>query len=350
MKTTAILVLVNLAMIPAFHAEARTNELINSHRKVATHQAYDKWTNQFYRPDEFEDHWRDDLATFIKRDRNHPSVFIWSVGNEPVRHQHSAGKDYAVPMMRRLADFVRKLEPARQVTAALFPSRWSGARRNHPEFETSKPAAMTFHMDVMGVNYRAEFFEPVRRKYPQLTFIPSEASTGNPAEPFHAYDRSYAVGQFYRGGTENIGESFGWPSKDWISGPITLTNRFEPTVYAAARQTAGRPHAIRLATDGDPLKADGLDLAYIDVAVVDREGRVVPTADHSIRFTVQGAGTNTGVGNGDLTSDEPWQADHRSAYLGRCQLIIRAKREPGSVRMTAEPEGFEPATLNLQAR
>ena len=79
-------------------------------------EAYDKWNEQYYGPgNRFEDYWRSDMETFIKRDRNHPSVFLWSVGNE-VEQQHLNPEvvPSGVSLLKEMVLFVHKLEPSRK--------------------------------------------------------------------------------------------------------------------------------------------------------------------------------------------------------------------------------------------
>jgi beta-galactosidase len=89
-------------------------------------------------------------------------------------------------------------------------------------------------------------------------------------------------------------------------------------------------------------------LAYITVQVVDENGVRVPHAGNSIHFDIQGPGTNAGVSNSNLLSDELWQAEDRSAYEGRALLVVRADRQPGRIDVRATSSGLEAATLSIQ--
>lgn len=433
-------------------------------------EAYDKWDGQFNgNIVPFEDTWRDDVRDWLERDRNHPSVFIWSAGNEIVKHQMNEANEWGVPQLKRMVDFIHTHEPTRKVTAGLFPARAKGVRNRQEGYAEGEPAEMAFHMEVMSVNYMERFFEQDHKKYPQLSFILSEATTGMGAQPwekgkeresgitggtlpFFAFDHSHTVGIFYWGGIEYIGEARQWPWKGWHRGFIDLagwpkpsgqlcraTFSDEPMVYAAitnlsedeqvvwndvtlisaevashwnwqpgntievttfsncdsvelllngrslgrrevtkqdymaltwqvpyepgtlvaiARngdtevdrytlETAGEPSRLDIQSDRDTLTADGLDLAHLTIHITDDQGRCVPTASHKLHFTVDGAGTNAGVDNGDLQSDERWQADSRSAFKGRALLIVRAARAPGNVTITATADGIAPASVTL---
>ena len=82
--------------------------------------------------------------------------------------------------------------------------------------------------------------------------------------------------------------------------------------------------------------------------VVDAKGRVVPDADNLVRFTVSGAGTLAGVGNGDPASHENNVADQRSAFRGLCMVLVRASEHPGAITVQAQAAGLPPARLVIR--
>ncbi|MVN91743.1 glycoside hydrolase family 2 TIM barrel-domain containing protein [Mucilaginibacter aquatilis] len=406
-------------------------------------EAFDKWSSEYYGPGEdFKQHWQPDLGWFIKRDRNHPSVFIWSVGNEVAVKQEY--KDSAfVLQLNKMVEFAHQADPSRKVTSGLYPSR-----------DEDSPAPMAFHMDVMSDNYMSRFYKRDHPKFPQLIFIESEMTTDNGGENFFNYDHSYACGQFYWGGTDYIGESFKWPSKGWNGlidwcdfwKPITyyiqslyseqpmvkvavfdasasesrvwndvfmntikmsdswnwkpgqkltlytfttgdevelfVNNKsvgvkymkdfpkhkiswevnYEPgTIKAVARKngkqiatdeakTTGKAERIVLETDSAHFNANGLDLAYIMVTVVDKNGLVVPEATNSINFKLSGEATLAGVANNDRMSDEHFVANHRKVNDGKCLVVLRSTRKGGKVKLTASAAGLKDASLSLTAK
>lgn len=182
-------------------------------------ESFDKWSSEYYGPGEaFANHWQPDLEWFIRRDRNHPSVFIWSVGNEVAVKQEYKDTSF-VEQMKKMADVVHRLDPTRKVTSGLYPSR-----------DEDAPAPMAFYMDVVSDNYMARFYKRDHPKFPQLIFLESEMTTDNGGESYFGYDHSYACGQFYWGGTDYIGESFKWPSKGW-NGIIDWCDYWKPITY-----------------------------------------------------------------------------------------------------------------------
>jgi beta-galactosidase len=115
-------------------------------------------------------------------------------------------------------------------------------------------------------------------------------------------------------------------------------------------ETTGPAASIRLVADRMNLIADREDQLPVEVSILDAEGRVVPTADNEVVFTLVGAGTVAGVGNGDPACHEPDKADRRSAFNGHCMVIVQAGGEAGSITLTAAAKGLPPATLELTSK
>ena len=217
-------------------------------------EAYDKWTDQYnggMAP--FAETWRSDVADWLARDRNHASVFLWSVGNEPTVHQLSAEHGYGVPQLAELVDYVHAQEPTRKVTAALYPARRHGTRYDNPDYRASEPSEMMFAMDVVSVNYMESFFDRDHARYPQLVFLLSEATThwsGNPLETDSGtgralasfrFDHAYTVGLFYWGGIDYIGESEGWPSQGWGRGFVDTSGGYKPSAWLLKASFSDEP-------------------------------------------------------------------------------------------------------------
>ncbi|HDR88115.1 MAG TPA: DUF4982 domain-containing protein [Bacteroidetes bacterium] len=193
-------------------------------------EAFDKWDDQFFgQGNAFDNHWRQSLEAFVRRDRNHPSVFLWSVGNE-TRQQRDQAAGFGVPRLKEMTAFVKSLDPSRQVTCALHPSRKGGAYRT-PDYYREGPPEMVFYMDVVSINYREEFWPVDKKNYPQLIFLLSEAQAGNLGNEWFNFDHRSSVGLFYWGGTDYIGESFGWPAKGWANGIIDWNDHWKPFTY-----------------------------------------------------------------------------------------------------------------------
>lgn len=114
-------------------------------------------------------------------------------------------------------------------------------------------------------------------------------------------------------------------------------------------RTAGEPAALEATPDRAEIAADGLDLAFVTVSIVDANGLPAPRADHHLRFSIEGPGEIVATDNGDPTSFEPFQAAERHAFSGRCLVIVRAKPgESGQVVVTAEADGLEPVRTTVR--
>jgi len=101
-------------------------------------------------------------------------------------------------------------------------------------------------------------------------------------------------------------------------------------------RTAGAPDHIRLTTDHQELKANGKSLAFVTVEVLDKDGNLCPNAENQIFFDVEGSATIAGVDNGCQTSMERFKADNRKAYYGKCLVVLKAAKTPGSISLTAK--------------
>lgn len=100
--------------------------------------------------------------------------------------------------------------------------------------------------------------------------------------------------------------------------------------------TAGKPHHLELTPDRTEIDADGSDLSFVTVKVVDKDGNFCPLADNLINFKIEGPGTIAAVGNGNPATIEPFQASYRKAFNGLCMLIIKSKRnEKGKIKIEA---------------
>jgi beta-galactosidase len=112
-------------------------------------------------------------------------------------------------------------------------------------------------------------------------------------------------------------------------------------------RTANDAAKIRLKTDRAELIADGQDLAFVKVEIADANNVVRKDAATPVRYFLDGPGEIAGVGSGDLTSTEPYNARTRNTYQGRALVVIRTTNDPGDLKLTATAEGLEPATIAI---
>ncbi len=220
-------------------------------------EAFDKW-REGCSGEHFEVWWREDLEAMVLRDRNHPSVIVWSVGNE-VEQQ---GTPEMIDICARLAGHVRSLDPTRPTTVGLrpfcnMPQVWQAP----PEKKAEVVKAIGRAVDIVGLNYQDQWYDAYRRAMPERVFIATEAfhffqHCTNASWAMHAenpwfemHQAPHVVGQFLWTGIDYLGEATqGWPVRGWMGAPVDSAGfakprawwhasvwRSEPVVRAAVR-------------------------------------------------------------------------------------------------------------------
>ena len=111
--------------------------------------------------------------------------------------------------------------------------------------------------------------------------------------------------------------------------------------------TAGEPYRIVLSADRDTITADGKDLSFVTVSVVDKDGNLCPNADNQISFKVKGAGTYRAGANGDPTSLESFQKPQMKVFSGMMTAIVSSTEEPGEIILEATSRGLKKATVRI---
>lgn len=114
-------------------------------------------------------------------------------------------------------------------------------------------------------------------------------------------------------------------------------------------RTAGEPARLHLGADRTELRADGQDLSFITVRIVDAAGQTVPRAAHRLRFSLQGPGEIVATDNGDATSFEPFPSTTRPAFSGQALVIVKATGA-GTLTVRAQAEGLAGGELVLRVR
>ncbi|MEZ0542185.1 beta-galactosidase GalB [Fibrella arboris] len=433
---------------------------------IVMDEAFDMWKKKKSKQDYglSWDKWhKTDLETMIRRDRNHPSIFMWSIGNEIREQFDSTG----LTITRELAQIVKKLDTSRPVTSAL----------------TENIPAKNFiyrsgALDLLGFNYKHEAYADFPKTFPNQAIIASETGSslqtrghydmpsdsvrlwgkggpakftdGNPDWTASAYDNEAAywgstheqtwkvirklphmAGIFVWTGFDYLGEPhpYPWPARssyfgildlagfpkdvyymyqsEWTDRPVlhlfphwnwpkgkvvdvwayynqadevelflndkslgvrkktgddlhvmwrvpyepgtlkAISRKADTTRLTRTMSTAGKPARIQLIADRAALQADRKDLSFVTVNVLDEQGNLVPDANHLITFTVTGEGTLAGVDNGYQASLEPFRANYRKAYSGKCLAIIKTTDKPGKLTIKATSEGLQMAVVEL---
>lgn len=116
-------------------------------------------------------------------------------------------------------------------------------------------------------------------------------------------------------------------------------------------QTAGAPAQIRLTPDRTEIVANGQDLSFIKVTILDKDGNVCPNADNEISFKLDGsAGIIAGMDNGDPTNHEAFQGTQHKAFHGLALAVLKSKYESGSLTLTATADGLASASTTVTVK
>ena len=413
----------------------------------------------------WDEWWRKDIYNLIMNHRNHPSIVLWSVGNEiPEQWKEEGAERYAA-----LVNWCHTLDPTRMVTCGM----------DNPDADIKCGFAQ--QADVPGFNYRTRRYEDCVKQLPQGFVLGSETAstlssrgvyyfpdtvavmTQHPDGQCSSYDTEYCwwsnlpdddwrlqddfdwtIGEFVWTGFDYLGEPtpydtywpsrssyFGivdlaglpkdryylyrshwnknshtihvlphwtWPGREgqvtpvycytdyptaelFVNGksqgkitkdPSTRLDRYrlrwrevkyEPgeikvVVYDSNGKkagekrvkTAGKPHRLQLDADRTSLIADGNDLAFITVSLIDKKGTLLPDADDDLQFTVEGAGTFRGVCNGDATSLQVMTEPQMKLFHGQLVVVVQTTETPGDITLRVKGnKDFLNSTINLHS-
>jgi beta-galactosidase len=158
------------------------------------------------------------------------------------------------------------------------------------------------------------------------------------------------------------GKSLGIKKKTGDDLHIMWRVKYEPgTLKAVSRKdgkvvltreihTAGKPAKIELIADRKNIKADGKDLSFITVKILDKDGNLVPNADNLVNFKINGSAFIASVDNGDEVSHDSFKVNYRKAFNGLALAIVQTKEKAGSITFTATSTGLQPANIVLQSK
>jgi beta-galactosidase len=111
--------------------------------------------------------------------------------------------------------------------------------------------------------------------------------------------------------------------------------------------TAGKPHHLEISADKTSLTADGKDLSFVTVSVVDKDGNVCPNATNQLNFKVTGAGSFRAVCNGDATSLEMFHLPTMKTFSGKLVVLVQSSEISGEIKLEVESKGLKKSTLSL---
>jgi len=122
------------------------------------------------------------------------------------------------------------------------------------------------------------------------------------------------------------------------------------TILTQEIKTAGAPFKIVLEADRSTITADGNDLSFVTVKVLDEQGTIVPLADNVITFTVSGEGKLVGVDNGHQTSMESFKASEHKAFHGLCLAVVQSNQKNGKIILNATSEGLKGSSIVIEVK
>ncbi|MFA9194260.1 DUF4982 domain-containing protein [Flavobacterium sp. FBOR7N2.3] len=430
-------------------------------------ESFDEWAkpkvkngyNRF-----FEAYAEKDIVNLVHATRNHPSIVMWSSGNE-VPDQHG---EAGVKRAKWLQEIFHREDPTRPVTVGM------------DQVKATMESGFGALLDIPGLNYRVHLYEEAFKKFPQGFILGSEtASTVSsrgvykfpvvkeknkqypdfqsssydleacswsnvPDEDFVLQDdKPWVIGEFVWTGFDYLGEPTpydeSWPSRSsyfgisdlaglpkdrfylyrsrWNTEKETLhilphwnwegregqvtpvfvyTNydsaelfvngksmgiqkksnptpqnryrlmwmdvKYEPgTVKVVAFDkdgkavaeeeihTAGNGYQIVLDADRKTIKADGKDLSYVTVSVVDKNGVPCPTLTNQLQFKVKGKGKYKAACNGDATSLEQFHLPTMKLFSGKLVVTVQSLKEAGNMELTVTGKGLKTATLSISS-
>lgn len=200
-------------------------DLCDKYGLLVVDELYDKWLTQYAGGrTEWLNLWQYDVPEFIRRDRNHPSVVMWSLGNELQTYWNLPFADWGVTPYRMQRELLRRYDTTRPVTVAMHP-------RGRNQNTDSLPAPLVLETDIASYNYRYMYFPGDSRRYPDMIFYQSEANTAMMGPNYYEMNLDKVVGLAYWGMIDYLGESNGWPAKGWSQGVFDISLEPKPIAY-----------------------------------------------------------------------------------------------------------------------
>lgn len=412
----------------------------------------------------FNEYAEKDVVNLVQATRNHPSIVMWSAGNEVPDQWGTEG----VKRAKWLQEIFHREDPTRPVTVGM------------DQVKATMESGFGALLDVPGLNYRVHLYKEAYDTFPQGFLLGSEtASTVSsrgiykfpveegimkqyndlqcssydleycswsnlPDDDFELQDdNSWVIGEFVWTGFDYLGEPTPydefWPSRssyfgindlaglpkdryylyrsrwnttdetlhilphwNWDGREGEVTPVFVYTNYESAElfvngksmgiqkknnstpqnryrlmwmdvkyepgtlkvvafdkegnpvaekeiQTAGEPHKIMLTADRKTIQANGKDISFVTVSVIDKNGNPCPTANNQLKFKVKGNGFYRASCNGDATSLEPFHLPTMKLFSGKLVVLVQSTNEPGDIELTVTGNGLEKNSITLNS-
>lgn len=208
-------------------------------------ELYDKWTQQYAggrRP--WQQLWQYDVPEWVRRDRNSPSVVLWSLGNELQQVAGQPFDDWGVTAYKLQRTLVQRYDSTRLTTVAMHP--------RYRNWQTdSLPCDLAMNTDVQSYNYRYMYFPGDSRRFPWMKFYQSEASVADMGKNFFGMNSERVIGLAYWGAIDYLGESHGWPAKGSAGGVFDISLEPKPKAWFMKSFFTSEP-LVRIAVEERP--------------------------------------------------------------------------------------------------
>lgn len=232
-------------------------KLCDKYGILVVDELYDKWLTQYAGGRvEWESLWQKDIPEWVKRDRNHPSVILWSLGNELQQYSNLPFNDWGVTAYKLQKELLHRYDDTRLTTVAMHP--------RYRNLETdSIPADLAVATEVNSYNYRYMYFPGDMKRYPEKTFYQSEASVAARGPNFYEMDLDKVLGLAYWGAIDYLGESMGWPIKGWNQGVFDLSLQPKPDAYFVKSMFSEEPvvHIGIIEKSGGNIQWNGINVS-----------------------------------------------------------------------------------------
>ena len=232
-------------------------KLCDKYGILVVDELYDKWLTQYAGGRvEWESLWQKDIPEWVKRDRNHPSVVMWSLGNELQQYSNLPFNDWGVTAYKLQKELLHRYDDTRLTTVAMHP--------RYRNLETdSIPADLAIETEVNSYNYRYMYFPGDSKRYPEKTFYQSEASVAAMGPNFYEMDLDKVIGLAYWGAIDYLGESMGWPVKGWNQGVFDLSLQPKPDAYFVKSMFSDDPtvHIGVIEKSGGNIQWNGINVS-----------------------------------------------------------------------------------------
>jgi beta-galactosidase len=283
-----------------------------------------------------------DLAGYIYRDRNHPSVALYSMGNEI--HDSITAR---TPVLTKLVAISHAVDPSRDDTQALLDPGTAG----------DVGGATNMLLDVWGNNYNIANCLTALKSCPTKSGILTEEGTETSTWATVMANQGL-TGEFIWTGVDYLGEAPGaWPTIGSTGALMDELGNVSPIgytwqgVFGAPKTTppatGTTASQVTLTADHAAIVADIDDASFVKAVIADAAGDVVTGSSTPVTFAITGPGTIVAVDSGSMV-EETFRGNVRNAYQGIAYAIVQATGA-GTITVTATAAGLTAGTATIQA-